>query len=74
MLFRKQWDGQYTAVEGKACSVINVATFIGDLLAFICSGPIIGLFGSSNAIMMIACLSGAIALLCSSFIKVPEKN
>ena len=74
MLFRKEWSDQPTKVEGKACSVINMASFTGDILSFIISGPVIGLFGTSNAIMMVACLAGATAILCSSFIKVPDRT
>ena len=74
MLFRKEWSDQPTTMEGKACSVLNMASFTGDILAFIISGPVISLFGTSNAIMMVTCLAGAVAILCSSFIKIPDRT
>ena len=74
MMFRKDWGDQDTAVEGKACSVILTTIFIGDILAFICTGPSIALFGTTNAVMMLTCVIAAVGLFCSSFISYPEKT
>lgn len=74
MLFRKNWGDQNAAVEGKACSVILTTLFIGDILAFTCSGPIIALFGTTNAVMMLTCVIAAVGLFFSSLITYPDRT
>lgn len=71
-MFRKPLPGELsTNVEGRACFVINSAIFIGQVVAAFITGPIIKLFQTATAAIMVSCVSGAVAVIISIYVEIP---
>ena len=56
-------------IEGKACSVMNVAIFLGQIGASFSVGPIVDTAGNGNYFIFIPCIAATMSFLISVFIK-----
>ena len=72
MLFRRTWDNAPTVIEGKACSVINAAMFLGQIIASLLVGPIVDLMEDNNYFIVISCVAISIMFLLGVFIRTPK--
>lgn len=71
-MFRKPLPGELSNnVEGRACFVINSAIFIGQIVAAFITGPIIKLFQTATAAIMVSCVTGAVAAVVSIYVEIP---
>ena len=63
MLFRKDWANKPDIVEGKACSLINIAAGLGQTVSSIIAGPLLDLTGDVNSLMLISCVAAVLVAL-----------
>ena len=75
-MFRKAWSksGSDDVIEGKACSVINTAVFIGQIGASLAMGPIVDTAGSGNYLMVIPCLAATVSFLIAVCVRMPTAS
>ena len=63
MLFRKDWPNKPEVVEGKACSLINIAAGLGQTVSSIIAGPLLDFTGDVNSLMLISCVAAVLVSL-----------
>lgn len=74
MLFRKSWPNQPDIVEGKACSLINIAAGLGQTVSSVVAGPLLDITGDVNSLMLISCVAGALVSLVTVFTPMPASE
>ncbi|XP_065901674.1 membrane-associated transporter protein-like [Dysidea avara] len=74
LLLRKTWPYPSTNLTGRACSVLCIALFMGQAFALIVNGPLINLYGSAEAVMILTCVTSFLGAVTAGFVTVPSDS
>ena len=74
LLLRKSWPYSNAKVNGRACAMLSIALYIAQAFVLIVNGPLINLYGSSVAVMILTSGFSFLGALVACFVTVPSKN
>ena len=74
LLLRKSWPHSNVKVNGRACGMLSIALYIAQAIVLIVNGPLINLYGSTVAVMILTCAVSFLGALVAFFVKVPPTN
>ncbi|XP_065901470.1 membrane-associated transporter protein-like [Dysidea avara] len=74
LLLRKTWPYPSTNLTGRACAILCIALFMGQAFALIVNGPLINLYGSAEAVMILTCVTSFLGAVSAGFVTVPSDS
>ena len=74
LLLQKTWPYPNANLTGRACAVLCMALFMAQAFALIVNGPLINLYGSAVAVMMLTCVASFLGAVAASFVTVPSDS
>lgn len=74
MIFRKDWPNRPKIVEGKACSLINIAAGLGQTVSSIIAGPLLDFTGDVNYVMLISCVAAVLVAVVTVITPMPASE
>ena len=74
LLLRKTWPYPKGNLTGRACAVLCIALFIAQAFALIVNGPLINLYGSAVAVMILTCATSFLGAVVACFVSVPSDS
>ena len=74
ILLRKSWPYADKDLTGRACSILMISMISAEVLALMGNGPLKGLYGGAESVMIISCASSFIGAVIACFVKIPVED